>query len=247
MKIGAQLYTVRDFCKDTDSLFETLKKIADIGYKYIQVSGVCEYDAAWLKNALEQTGLKCVLTHIPAEKLINETDKAINEHNIFDCRYIGLGYFDFAKENAFAEFINEFSSPAKKLSENNKHFMYHNHSSEFIKLEGKTILEHLAEHFPPNEMGFTFDTYWAQHAGADPAEFLKLLANRIPCIHLKDHKYNGDMAVIGEGNINFDRVFAAAKAGNTEYMLVEQDDCYGENPFECLKRSYKNLKSLGFE
>ena len=26
-----------------------------------------------------------------------------------------------------------------------------------------------------------------------------------------------------------------------EYMLVEQDDCGGENPFDCLKRSYEYL------
>ena len=30
-------------------------------------------------------------------------------------------------------------------------------------------------------------------------------------------------------------------------MLVEQDDCNGENPIECLRRSYQFLKSRGFE
>ena len=46
MIIGAQLYTVRDFCKTTDALAETLKKVADIGYTEVQLSGVCDYDAA---------------------------------------------------------------------------------------------------------------------------------------------------------------------------------------------------------
>ena len=55
------------------------------------------------------------------------------------------------------------------------------------------------------------------------------------------------MAVIGEGNINFDRVFEQAEAAGTEYMLVEQDDCSGEDPFACLARSYQYLKARGFE
>ena len=50
----------------------------------------------------------------------------------------------------------------------------------------------------------------------------------------------------GEGNINFDRVFEKAEAGGTEFMLVEQDDCNGENPFDCLKRSYDYLTACGF-
>ena len=39
MKIGAQLFTVRDFCQNLTDFEESLKKIADIGYKNVQVSG----------------------------------------------------------------------------------------------------------------------------------------------------------------------------------------------------------------
>jgi hypothetical protein len=54
-------------------------------------------------------------------------------------------------------------------------------------------------------------------------------------------------AVVGEGNINFDRVFEKAEAGGTKYMMVEQDNCHGEDPFQCLKRSYQYLRAHGFE
>lgn len=54
------------------------------------------------------------------------------------------------------------------------------------------------------------------------------------------------MAVLGEGNINFDRIFEKAEAAGTRYMLVEQDNCNGEDPFDCLKRSYDYLKACGF-
>ena len=96
-------------------------------------------------------------------------------------------------------------------------------------------------------MGFTLDTYWIQAGGGDPAQWVERLSGRIPCIHLKDFAYGRKMAVLGEGNINFDRVFQKAADGGTEYMLVEQDDCNGEDPFDCLKRSYEYLKSRGFK
>ena len=53
------------------------------------------------------------------------------------------------------------------------------------------------------------------------------------------------MAPLGEGNINFDRVFEKAEAAGTKFALVEQDDCYGDDPFDCLKRSYLYLKANG--
>ena len=55
------------------------------------------------------------------------------------------------------------------------------------------------------------------------------------------------IAVVGEGNINFEAVIAAAADAGTQYLLVEQDDCHGEDPFDCMKRSYENLKALGLD
>ena len=55
MEIGAQFYTIRDYCKDLNSLEESLKKVAAIGYKTIQLSGVCAYDPAWIKEKLQRT------------------------------------------------------------------------------------------------------------------------------------------------------------------------------------------------
>ena len=112
--------------------------------------------------------------------------------------------------------------------------------------DGKLVIEKLMEDMPADIMGFTLDTFWVQAGGGDPALWLEKLAGRIPCIHLKDFTYGRKMAVVGEGNINFDRVFEKAEKGGTQYMLVEQDDCNGEDPIDCLRRSYEFLRSRGF-
>ena len=246
MKIGAQLYTVRDFCQNLDDFAETLKKIADIGYKSVQVSGSCPYEAKWLDEQLKKNGLICAVTHNPPDKIINETQKVIDDHTIFGCNRIGLGWYGFNDEMPYENFISTYKPIAAAIKENGKYFMYHNHDGEFQKIGGKTILCKLAEDFNADELGFILDTYWIQAGGGDPAQYVEMMSGRIPCIHLKDFSYGRKMEAIGEGNINFDRVFEKAAAGGTEYMLVEQDNCNGENPFDCLKRSYEFLKSRGF-
>ena len=249
MEIGAQFYTVRNTCQNLADFAETLKKVADIGYRNVQISGTCPYPADWLKENLDKNGLKCVLTHIPVPRLTGELEQVIADHEVFGCGHIGLGWwaFDPEKNMSYDQWMEIFPPIAKKIAAAGKLFMYHNHDQEFKKLGGKLIIEKLMEAVPADQMGFTVDTFWVQAGGGDPAQWLEKLAGRIPCIHLKDYAYGRSMAVVGEGNINFDRVFEKAEAGSTKYMLVEQDDCHGEDPIDCLRRSYQYLRSRGFQ
>ena len=250
MQIGAQFYTVRDLCKNLDDFALTLRKVADIGYKTVQISGTCPYEAQWLREQLDKNGLKCVLTHIPVPKLVGETEQVIADHHVFDCPHIGLGWYTFNEEKedeTYDHFIKTFVPVAEKIRQGGKYFMYHNHDQEFkLAPDSKQIvLEKLAQDIPADVMGFTLDTFWVQAGGGDPAQWVKNLAGRVPAIHLKDFSYGRKMAVVGEGNINFERVFSEAEKAGTQYMLVEQDDCNGEDPIECLHRSYEYLKACG--
>ena len=248
MQIGTQMYTTRESCQTLEGFAETLRRIADIGYQIVQVSGTCPFEGQWLKEQLAQTGLRCVLTHTPVPRLTGELDKVLADHRTFGCPNIGLGYWSFneAEDMSLDKWLDTFVPIAKTIREGGSYFMYHNHNNEFKRIGGKLVMDTLMEAVPAEQMGFTLDTYWVQAAGADPALWLEKLAGRIPCIHLKDYGFDRSMQPVGEGNINFDRVFAKAEAGGTQYMLVEQDDCNGEDPIECLRRSYEYLKACGF-
>lgn len=252
MRIGAQFFTLREFCKTTEDFAESLKKVADIGYRTVQISGTCPYDPQWLKTELDKNGLTCVLTHIPQDRLIADAAAVAKDHDVFGCQNVGLGMFRFEDQDGkrLKDFIDCYAPVARTLKEHGKYFMYHNHAQEFSKENGVLIMEQLAQLMPADQMGFTLDTFWVQAGGGDPAWWLEHLKGRVPCIHLKDFAYANDerkMAPVGEGNINFERVFEKAEAAGTQYMLVEQDNCNGEDPFDCLARSYAFLKANGFE
>lgn len=252
MRIGAQFYTLRDHCQTLEAFAETLKKVAEIGYEYVQISGTCEYEPEWLDEQLKANGLKCVITHYNVKKIKEEPEEVVKFHNGFGCKHIGIGCMPggLREPENYDDFVRDYKAAGKRIAELGCQMMYHNHSMEFMKAEdGKLYIEKLAEDFAPEELGFTLDTYWVQAGGADPAQWLEKLSGRVPCIHLKDMScVNREqrMAPIGEGNINFERVFEMAEKAGVEYMLVEQDDCYGEDPFDCLRRSYEYLTKHGF-
>ena len=256
MKLGAQLYTVREHCKNLSDFEETLKRIADIGYSEVQVSGTCDYEADWLKEALAKAGLSCPITHISPQKLQDDIQKVIADHKIFGCKHIGIGALPNGwggiTDEVYRDFVDKFTVIGQKIYDAGLMFMYHNHDIEFRQDESnRRYLDRLVEDFTPEQMGFTLDTYWVQAGGGDVIDWIKKLKGRLPCVHLKDMTYfpgeGKRMAPVGWGNMNFEGIVKALEDAGSEHLLVEQDDCYGEDPFACLKKSYDYLKSLGLE
>lgn len=247
MKIGAQLFTLRDYAKNLDALSETLARVADIGYEYVQLSGTCDYDGEWMKNELAKNGLKAPLTHTAPDRIVNQTAHVISEHKIFGGDYVGIGWYNLL-ENGSEKFVETFLPAAREIKAQGLSLSYHNHDFEFAKgASGRIFFDEIAEAFDTEELKFTLDTFWVQAGGADPIEWIKKLRGRTPCIHLKDMSYGRKMAAVGEGNMNFDGILDACVACGVDYAFVEQDDCNGEDPFDCLKRSYEFLKARGFK
>ena len=252
MIIGAQLYTTREYCKTLDDFSETLKKVADIGYKTVQVSGVCPYDGAWLKTELDKNGITAAITHTSPAQIKENPAAVLKDHLAFDCRRIGIGSCPGGMgDGTYEGFVADFRPIADYFSENGAKFYYHNHHQEFVRAaDGKRFIEKLCEDFPEDRLGFILDTYWVQFAGGDPVAWLNYLKGRIDCIHFKDMTYVNKahcMVPVGEGNLNWESIIATAEELGTQYAFVEQDNCNGEDPFNCLKRSYDFLKSMGLE
>ncbi len=256
MQLGAQLYTVRKYTKTLDDFAQTLQRIADIGYKTVQVSGTCEFEPEWLKEQLDSTGLRCVLTHTKPDKLIADPERVTAEHSVFGCKYIGLGSMERPDKEKPEEYYPLFRQTylpiAECIKKSGGKFMYHNHAFEFERIgeNGENILELMARDFHAEDLSFILDTYWVQAAGGDPASWIKKLSGRLECVHLKDMTFEKDetrMASVYEGNMNFDAIIEACAEAGTEYLLVELDNSYDKDPFDCLAQSFKNLKDRGLK
>ena len=252
MILGAQMYTVRAYTQTVKDFDFTLGEIAKIGYKTVQLSAIGkDITPKIAKELCDKHGLSIVLTHSDVNRILNDTDKLIEEHKLMNCKYIGIGSMPekYRTSEWISHFAEDFKEPAKKMKEAGMLLMYHNHSFEFEKVNGRYLLEHLMDSFAPDELGFTLDTYWLQVAGTDVCHWIRKLGNRIPCVHLKDLaivKRESQIAPVMEGNMNFPEIINTLKETNCIYALVEQDVCQ-ESPFICLTKSYNNLKKLGLQ
>ena len=256
-KLAVQLYTLRDFCKTPVDIAATLAKVAAMGYRAVQASAMGPIEPKELRKILDVNGLTCCATHKPWEKLRDETQKQIDDHHTIGCQYTALGAF-MPKPEAFTtatwqQFVTDFNAVAAKTKAGGLHLGYHNHHTEFAELDGKlgnpTAWAFLEKNLGP-DCWFEVDTYWVQYAGADPAACIDRLKGRLPCVHLKDLGIANDrtqqMRSVGAGNLNWDAILAACGRAGVEWYIVEQDNCNGLDPFDCLKASRDFLVERGF-
>ena len=118
-------------------------------------------------------------------------------------------------------------------------------------------------------IGFELDVHWIHRAGENPVTYIQQFAGRIKLLHLKDYRITFDSSIfadglsmekimtafssavqfaeVGEGNLPMKEIIDTGLACGSEYFLVEQDDQYGRDPFDCLITSRDNLIALGYE
>lgn len=246
-RIGAQLYTVREFCKTPADIAATCARVKAMGYDGVQISGAGPIDAREMKAILDGEGLACAATHIGMDRMENDTAKVIEEHRLWGCAYTAIGGFFPREEWTLAlwqGFVRRYNTIAAKFAGSGISLGYHNHSHELAPAGGVRPLDLLIETLDP-AIWMEIDTYWVAHGGADPAAYIRKVSGRIPCVHFKDMtitpKREQKMTEIGDGNLNWSRIIKACRKAGVEWYLVERDA--GElDPFDSLKRSLENMR-----
>jgi len=249
--VGAQMYTVREFCKTLPEIAESCKKVADIGYTAVQISGFGPADPKDIAKVMEDCELTVASTHTAWPRFLNDLDAVIEEHKLWKCEHPAIGGVsqEYRSVDGLKRFLDELAPVTEKLAAEGMDFSYHNHNQELVRYGEKTWLEMLYEQGDPKHLKAEIDTYWIQAGGGDPAEWVRKCAGREPLLHLKDMCITPEreqrFAEIGEGNLNWPAIMEAAEEGGVEWHLVEQDRCYDRDPFESLAISYRNLKAMG--
>lgn len=209
----------------------------------------------------------------PGEYLSNPDDfkKMVEDARTLDCDLFRIGMLPMSYVGSYDKAI-EFAKIAEeyclRLKEEGIDLYYHNHHVEFVKYGGEYLLDIIRAHAP--HLGFELDTHWIHRGGEDPVKFIEKYAGSVRLLHLKDYRiaevrmpdmsgpdgqkafmnafFNEPVqfAEVGEGNLPIRACIEAGLAGGAEYFLVEQDTCYGRDPFESLKISHDNLVKLGY-
>ena len=233
MPLGFQSWTIKD--KLSADFPGTLKTMADLGYKQIEMCSPKGYEqigfgaftkmkTSDIRKTIEDAGMTCPSCHFGAAEF--------NDENVDD-------RIQFAKDMGMTQMIcstfwlpktatiNDYLVAADKLNKAGEKIKkaglqagFHNHDFEFVKLEGQLIYDALLARFDPELVKLQFQTQVIVH-GYKAADYFKKHPGRFISAHLSDWTTDKKEVPVGQGVIDWKEFFAAAKTGGVKNIFVE--------------------------
>lgn len=256
--LAIQLFTVREaVSKDLEG---TLERLAGLGYKRLEIFG---YNGTFFgktakefKSILDKTGISVISSHHTTGiamkskgTLTDGWDKAIEDIHELGAQYMVCAYL-FPNERTVEHYKalpDLFEKAGKATKDAGIQFAYHNHDFEFEKLEDTTGFDFLASKTSADLVKLELDLYWVVKADNDPVKLFEKYPGRFPLWHVKDMEAGTkNITEIGNGTIDFDKIFAAREKAGLKHWFVEQDSSK-RDMFESIKISADYLAKKNYK
>jgi sugar phosphate isomerase/epimerase len=246
--MALQLYTLREPAKK--DLADTLRKVREMGWKYVQWSGMPDLPAEKIRAALDTAGLKAIAAHVGVEPFEKDFEANVKFWKTVGVKHLGPGgMMSDCKAN-----LQDWLKGARRLDELGAklraagiQLSYHNHAWEFEKFpdDNRCKLDILMASTKPKNLKAELDVAWVYVGGADPAAYIRKYKGRCPVIHAKDIVRAGNgkkqqFKPLGQGELNWPEIFAAGDEAGIEWYVYEQDSGEG-SPFDYTHASYEFL------
>lgn len=254
MKLGAQVYSVRNYIQTIADYGNTLRKLKSLGYDTVQHAGCDIADPYLLRDLTQAAGLQHVIPNINPAPLMENADKVIESVRVLGCDSIMLPYVPCDSMATLESFLAGWApleAPLRKLQEAGITLCYHNHAFDIAPMFGSrdSFLDYLLENKP--DWQFILDVAWSQYAGVDTLAWMDKLGSRMNSLHFKDFTgsvNSGNCPVFcacGNGTVKLDLYAEKAKAMGIENVIVEQDNAQDyPDPFGQMQQSAACLRTL---
>lgn len=236
-------------------------------------SAVHEIAESGAEFGIEVAALSAGMGPGPNDSLLEHLDKIVADCKVVGTDRVRIGMMPLTAMESYetlVAFAREVEEKTKALADQGIRLYYHNHHIEFARCEHRHLLDIIRAEAP--SLRFELDVHWIHRGGLDPVKVLADYAGVVDLVHLKDYRIglpspemfaalaSGDrsahndywasavqFAEIGAGNLDFGAIIEQGIASGAEHLLIEQDDQYGRDIFDCLADSRKNLVDLGYE
>ena len=182
MKLGVESFTIIDDV--TRDLEGTLKKLHDIGFRYVEWLnrnsstvigagfGLPPRETAKIFDGCGMKLVGCIASDSSNWKTFyfdyDKVQRVIDWYQEFGCTTFGTA-IDFFEDGDFLKRrLDAYNELGRRCKAAGMDFMYHNHSHEWAVVDGKTIFDHIVAETDPDLVGFDLDVYWAYRAAQDP-------------------------------------------------------------------------------
>lgn len=259
--IGLQLYTVRDAMAADPAA--ALAKVAGLGYTSVEGATYTGTELFYGKSPadfaalLKQNGLIMPSAHYRlGEELVNgehqkgtimnDWKKAVDDAAAAGVKYMVCAYLSQSERgdlDHYKKIANMLDVAGETCKGAGIQLCYHNHDFEFIQENGKYPYEILLDSTDKNLVKMEMDLYWVTKANQDPIALINKHPGRFPLWHVKDMDKTPEkkFTEVGNGVIDFKKIFTKAKKSGLQYFFVEQDVCPGD-PFNSISQSISYIK-----
>ena len=264
-RVGLQLYTVRDSLKQD---FEgTIAKVAQVGYKEVEFAGYFGKSPQEVRKILDSNKVISPSEHVSYDIVQNKWPETLEAAHVIGQKFIVCPWVEVSQRKEAdgwkraAETFNRAGEAAQKAG---IQFAYHNHAFEFEPSEvlgGKLPYDFLLAETDPKLVTMELDLCWITVGGQDPVKYFERDPGRFPLVHVKDwttkgpggsdyggatgeSRKPGHMTDVGQGEIDWKRIFAQSGKAGVQHYFVENDE--PKSAFEDIKISYAYLTKLTF-
>jgi sugar phosphate isomerase/epimerase len=254
-QISIQLWTVRESLWGEPGFDSTLASIADLGYpKVEQALGYFGRTAAELRAFYDSIGISCTSSHDGISPDDAALQTKIENAATLGQRFMVVPYLNSDSLSDWQAWAEQMNVEAEAARAADIRYGYHNHAHEFtIDLGGgMTPWDVLTSELDHRLVHLEIDIYWAVTGGInsgdgvdDPEGFtidvMRSAPQRVLQYHVKDrHVEDGDMADLGTGHIDFERIFRAHRV--KEYIV--ENDTPDVSDLQTAQVGYDYLRTL---
>lgn len=241
-RFGFQLYTARlEMARDFSG---TLTRIAAIGYDEVEFAGYHGYSPAAVRSALRAAGLSAPSAHIGMPELEGDWARTVANASAIGHDFLLFAWVPDAHRtlDGYQRLADRFNRAGEAALASGVRFGYHNYTYDFTRAGDRFLYDVLLAETDPRFVTMQLDVYWLVVAAQDPLAYLARHPERYSSLHLKDRTAAGNMADVGSGTIDWQRLIRAARDAGARHVFVEHDD--PADAFVSARTSLSHLRSL---
>ncbi|MBV9301566.1 MAG: sugar phosphate isomerase/epimerase [Acidobacteriaceae bacterium] len=233
LPIGCQTYPVRkSIARDFPG---ALKQLADAGFQavelcspvgYAEFSGLAKYKPPELRKLLSDMNLQCVSSHFGIDELRKDLPGRIEWAKELGLTQMLVPSLDGPRNPTMDDVkraADEYNKMAEQSANAGIQQGLHNEDFELSMVNGRRTYDVLFELLDPKLVKFQFQVSTISR-GYDAAEYFTKYPGRFISMHAQGWSDKTKKIVpIGQGTLDWNRIFGAAKTGGIKNYFVEMD------------------------
>jgi len=233
MPLGFQVWTVKDkLVKDFPG---TLKIMADLGYQSLEMCSPPGYESSGfgplmnlkakeMKQIINDAGLICISSHYGMPELRNHLDERIEFAKESGQEQMILSSFGLPKDATMSDWMkaaDELNEMGVKTKKAGIQMGFHNHHTEFEKINNILIYDTLLNQFDPEYIKMQFQVAVIS-IGYKASDYFIKYPGRFISAHLADYSpIEKNSVPLGQGIVDWKEFFDTIKTGGVKNIFVE--------------------------